>query len=115
MGHRTGSGNTQTRGAHVSAFILGYLFRVPLIVRLDSSVPRGALISYFDRPVARIATCDYGTDNEDPNFTKSDGRNLLERCDKKKYLINLWDGILVKVDKQAQLPALNYSLFFFKF
>lgn len=106
MGHSNGSGNIQTRRIRVSAFILESLFRLPLIVRLDSSVPRGALRSYFDHPVTRIARCDWGSDKQIlyPKESPRIGKDVLEHSDKKKHLINIWDRILVKVDKQVYLP-----------
>ncbi|KZP23119.1 hypothetical protein FIBSPDRAFT_930690 [Athelia psychrophila] len=72
-----------------------------LIALLDSSIPRGALRHYFDRPGTVVAACHYGTDNEELVLEENRenlplGRSLLNRMDQNEYLINLWDNILPK-------------------
>ncbi|KZP10328.1 hypothetical protein FIBSPDRAFT_1051405 [Athelia psychrophila] len=66
-----------------------------------SSIPRGALRHYFDRPGTVVAACHYGTDNEELVLEENRenlplGRSLLNRIDQNEYLINLWDNILPK-------------------
>lgn len=83
---------------------------------------------YFERLGTLVAACHYGTDNEeladvllekfqdvedldvvDPNVEDSSkDRNLRKRFDQHVYLFDLWDNILPKVDKQAQLINSNY-------
>lgn len=112
MGRWAGSGDTHcrlTRETRVSTFTIASLSRVLLIGRLNSSVPQGALKWYFDRPVARIATCHYGTDDERADVKKSSalykGRATADRADGKSYVVNMWDNILPKVNKQVQLTV----------